>query len=67
MQHLMKFTNGIRNRTPMWQDSLLDTCGGLTGIIISNWFWNRKSANLISRLALFAGSKTSGKSPIGEG
>lgn len=30
------------DRTPMWQDSLLDTCGGLTGIIISNWFWNRK-------------------------
>ncbi|MDR4196735.1 VanZ family protein, partial [Bacillus cereus] len=30
------------DRTPMWQDSLLDTCGGLTGIIISNWFWYRK-------------------------
>ena len=31
------------DRTPLWQDSLLDTCGGLTGIIISNWFWNRKA------------------------
>ena len=46
----------------MWQDSLLDTCGGLTGIIISNWFWNRKGANL-ERLAPFIypalmGSKT---------
>ena len=46
----------------MWQDSLLDTCGGLTGIIISNWFWNRKGANL-ERLAPFVypalmGSKT---------
>ena len=40
------------DRTPMWQDSLLDTCGGLTGIIISNWFWNRKGANLV-RLAPF--------------
>ncbi|EEL48417.1 MULTISPECIES: VanZ family protein [Bacillus cereus group] len=30
------------DRTPMWQDSVLDTTGGLTGIIISNWFWNRK-------------------------
>lgn len=30
------------DRTPMWQDSLLDTCGGLTGIVISHLFWNRK-------------------------
>ncbi|CAI8724707.1 VanZ family protein [Bacillus pseudomycoides] len=30
------------DRTPMWQDSVLDTSGGLTGIIISNWFWYRK-------------------------
>ncbi|WP_459501887.1 VanZ family protein [Bacillus sp. C1] len=30
------------DRTPMWQDSVLDTSGGLIGIIISNWFWHRK-------------------------
>ena len=40
------------DRTPMWQDSLLDTCGGLTGIVISNWFWTEKGANP-KRLAPF--------------
>lgn len=33
------------DRTPMWQDSVLDTCGGLTGIFIASWFWKRKRAN----------------------
>ncbi|MDC2866175.1 VanZ family protein [Bacillus sp. BP-3] len=30
------------DRTPMWQDSVLDTCGGITGIFISNFVWKRK-------------------------
>lgn len=33
------------DRTPMWQDSVLDTCGGLTGIFIASLFWKRKKAN----------------------
>lgn len=30
------------DRTPMWQDSVLDTCGGFTGILISSFIWKRK-------------------------
>ncbi|PGZ95372.1 VanZ family protein [Bacillus pseudomycoides] len=30
------------DRTPMWQDSLLDTCGGFTGIVISSFVWKKK-------------------------
>ncbi|ENQ3078333.1 VanZ family protein [Bacillus sp. WLY-B-L8] len=30
------------DRTPMWQDSILDTCGGFTGILISSFIWKRK-------------------------
>ncbi|SFJ68783.1 MULTISPECIES: VanZ family protein [unclassified Bacillus (in: firmicutes)] len=30
------------DRTPMWQDSVLDTCGGITGILISRFVWKRK-------------------------
>ena len=48
------------DRTPMWQDSLLDTCGGLTGIIISNWFWNRKGANL-EKISSFCLSRFNGQ------
>lgn len=33
------------DRTPMWQDAVLDTCGGLTGIIVSSFVWKRKRAN----------------------
>ncbi|CAG9612145.1 hypothetical protein BACCIP111899_01317 [Bacillus rhizoplanae] len=30
------------DRTPMWQDSVLDTCGGFTGILISSFYWKGK-------------------------